>query len=172
MVSKALLVAGLAGVFCMPTWAQNNPRYELGIKGGVGADKQGHIGVEVCAYCEGSYALFGEYTHGFAPPSMLTSYRFAELFGAGLRIQGLWPLLFNTGFFDFGFALEHGRGLAKGHTTKTTGGVVLGVGVMIPAGEHLYVRPQLRFYAMAEPNVAVDQGARAGSAEVAIGWRF
>jgi hypothetical protein len=170
MVNKALLTAGLAGTLCLSAWAQENPRFEVGLKGGVGvysymddrSHQRGVVGAEVCAFCGGRFALFGGYSH-FLPPGAPSGYQSANLVEGGLRIQGRRRV---RPFFDAGAAVGNSRfSRGTGTRTVTTAGAALGAGVMIQAGPHLYLRPQGRFYIMSQQYVAA-------AAEVGIGWRF
>ena len=166
MFSKALLMAGLAGMLCMSSWAQENTHLEVGIKGGAGAylgdgsTSFGHVGVEVCAYCGGRYSLFGEYSHWLSSEQLRFGANYsADLFGVGLRIQGRRRV---RPFFDIGLAVGRDNLVRD---VRTNAGVVFGGGVMVPVGKHLYLRPQVRLYGMGEARVAA-------SAEVGFGWRF
>jgi hypothetical protein len=167
MIRKVLLAAGLAGLFLTQALAQS-ARFELGVKGGGGKytddeSARGLIGVEACVWCAGRYALFAEYT--FWPvPAGQTSNRSANLVGAGLRVQRLAAWCLNACFFDGGIAMTDGPFVSSTGATKTAAGLVIGAGVRIPAGQHLYVRPQIRVYSIGS-NSAV-------SAEMGIGWRF
>jgi hypothetical protein len=172
MIHKAVLMIGLAGMCCLPEWAQDNPGIEVGIQGGAGgyayienshAGVRGVVGVEVCALCGGRFAIFGEYNH-FLPPTGNSGYQSAELFGGGLRIQGRGRV---RPFFDAGFAAgKSNYAMYSGSPrTYTTAGATLGFGVMIPAGRSFYIRPQLRLSMMSEQYLAA-------SAQVGIGWRF
>lgn len=178
MKHTSWVLAIMAGVLSLPAGAQDATRFELGIKGGGGsvgylddssAPARGVIGAELCAWCSGRYALYGEYSHWLPADARNSSYTGSDTFGLGLRIQGTRKI---RPFFDIGIAgLNHrittvfsGRTI---HSSETTGGVGFGAGVRIPAGEHLYVRPQVRFYALG------GAGPYAGlSAEVGVGWRF
>jgi hypothetical protein len=177
MINRILLSAGLASVLSMSAWAQPNAQFEVGVKGGVGAygaDNApspgfGQVGVEVCAYCGGRYALFGEYSHWLSPAAPKSGIiDSADLFGVGLRIQGRRRV---RPFFDIGLAVGRDSfwcGCSGTPTTldaHTTTGVVVGGGVMIPVGKHLYLRPQIRIRPM-----SAFHGA--ASAEVGFGWRF
>ena len=167
MFSKALLMAGLAGMLCMSAWARENAHLEVGIKGGAGAygadegsRSFGHVGVEVCAYCGGRYSIFGEYGHWLSSGQLRAGQiDSADLFGVGLRIQGRRRV---RPFFDIGLAVGRDNFVRD---VRTNAGVVLGGGVMVPVGKHLYLRPQVRLYGMSEFRAAA-------SAEVGFGWRF
>jgi hypothetical protein len=166
MIHNVLLMAGLAGVLSLSAWAQENPRFEAGFRGGAGEygyiDDAGHtravVGLEVCAYRGGRHALFGGYSH-FLPPGAPSGYGAADLVEGGLRIQSRRQV---HPFFDVGVALGHSRFRTRAFTTA---GVALGAGVMIPAGRRLYLRPQGRLYVMSQSYIAV-------AAEIGIGWRF
>jgi hypothetical protein len=166
MIHKVLLMAGLAGALSLSVWAQDNPRFEAGFKGGAGAysyidDKaptRAVVGGEVCAYVGGRRAVFGGYSH-FLPPGSPSGYGAADLVEGGLRIQSRRRV---HPFFDIGVALGHNRFRTRAFTTA---GAVFGAGVMIPAGRRLYIRPQARLYAMSSSYLAV-------AAEIGIGWRF
>jgi hypothetical protein len=116
------------------------------------------VGLEVCADCSERFAFFGGYSH-FLPSGAPNHYEAADLVEGGLRIQGRRRI---RPFFDAGTAVGHSRFNTR---TRTTGSLALGAGVMIPAGQHLYIRPQARAYAMTQSYVAV-------AAEIGIGWRF
>ena len=169
MIQKALFAVVLAAIFSTPAWAQNS-RFELGGKGGAGyfnldGSRRGLIGVEVCAWCGGRYALFGEYSF-WPKPAGNNSFRPANTAGVGLRIQRIGILCLDLCFFDVGIAVANGAlGIATetGNTARS-GLLVLGGGINIPIGERLYIRPQVRGYAGGDNS--------ASSAEVGIGWRF
>ena len=91
-ITAITILASLAAV------AQDNPRFEVGIRGGGGSygafdDSRSNplasIGVEACAFCNGHAGLFAEYSHWLptatVPSSAVNS---ADLFGFGLRLQG------------------------------------------------------------------------------------
>jgi hypothetical protein len=166
MINKVLLMAGLAGALSLSAWAHENPRFEVGLKGGAGAlsyvddnpYQRGLVGGEVCAYCSGRFALFGGYSH-FLPPGAPSHYGAADLVEGGLRIQGRRRV---RPFFDTGVAVGHSSFSTRG---LTIGGVALGTGVTILAGPHLYIRPQARLYIMSHAYLAV-------AGEIGIGWRF
>ena len=163
---KVLLMAGLAGLLSQSAWAQDNPRLEAGLKGGAGAysyvddnaRSRGVVGLEVCAYCSGRFALFGGFSH-FLPPGAPSHYGAANLVEGGLRIQGRRRV---RPFFDAGIAVANSRFRMR---TRITGGLALGAGVTILAGPHFYIRPQARVYAMNQAYLAV-------AGEIGIGWRF
>lgn len=167
LIYKTLLAMALAGILSMPAWAQpQHSRFELGARGGVtrviGTDAVvvgAVVGVEVCAWCSGEYALLAEYSH-LTLDRPIAGIESGDTLGAGLRIQGLGVLCFQLCFFDAVVVMSNGRSV---NTSVTQAGVILGTGVFIPAGRHLYVRPQVRLY--------ITQAGGA-SAEVGIGWRF
>ena len=178
MFSKTLLVMGLAGMLCMPAWAQQNAQWEVGITSGAGAYAAvdtgsptfGHVGVEVCAYCGWRYSIFGEYGH-WPSSGQLRSGEIdsADLFGVGLRIQGRQRV---RPFFDIGLAVGRDTflsgcgcfGTPSNLHAHTNAGILLGGGVMVPVGKHLYIRPQVRIYG--------PYHHAAASAEAGFGWRF
>ena len=171
MMYKLFLIAGLLGNLSTPAWAQvsapawsQNTRFELGAKAGAvafvddGLAVSGaSVGVEVCAWCEGGFALFGEasYWDHFGES--------ASIAGVGLRIQRIGTYCLGLCFVDLGIGtLDHPSvfvGSVRVRRRLATG--IAGIGVWIPIGPKLYVRPQLRFY----------PGAFA-SAEAGFGWRF
>ncbi len=172
MTRNLLVAAASAFLICTPSFAQaENPRYEVGFRAGAGGYSyiddhpytRGVFGFEACAFCSGRYALFGAYSHFWAPGSP-SRYKSADLLNAGLRIQGRGRI---SPFFDVGFAAGYSRFLWGASATKAIGtaGVGLGAGVAFRTGKGLYIRPQVRLYAMSEAYAA-------GSAEIAIGWRF
>lgn len=170
MTGKVLMTAGLAGVLCLSAWAQDNSRFEAGLKGGAGqysyiddsSNTRGVVGVEVCAYCAGRFALFGGFSH-FTPPVARSGYQAADLVEGGLRIQGRRLV---RPFLDVGVAVGQSRhSWGDGTRAFTTAGAALGAGVMIPVGPHLYVRPQARLYIMSQQYFAV-------AGEIGLGWRF
>jgi len=166
MMRKIFLLIVVA-YLSVPAWAQSGADLEVGLKGGVGdyssaedsPGGRGVVGVEVCAFCAGKYALFGDYQHFFRPDNTRTSYKSAESFSAGLRIQGNRKV---NPFFDVGVGVGKNR---FGLTSLTTVGAAFGTGLRIPLGERAYVRPQLRLHVL-------SHGYLLGSAEVAVGWRF
>ncbi len=169
MIHKVLLMAGLAGALSLSARAQGNPRFEAGFRGGGGGyenitstgPRRGVVGGEVCAYCSGRFAFFGGYSHFL--PAGATGHQSANLVEGGLRIQGRRRV---RPFFDIGVVAGHTSYTSgSGTGTFTTGGVALGAGVMIPAGPHLYIRPQFRVRIMSQSYAAV-------AAEIGIGWRF
>jgi len=158
MIRRIFLVVTLLS---MPAWAQSS-RFEVGVKGGAGAftddpRARGLIGVELCEWCSGRFALFGDYTYWPQLPSAHTA-------GAGVRIQKLGAWCFSACFVDLGIAGFNGPFVNAAGTSNRGVGFIAGGGVKIPAGQHFYLRPQVRIYALGS-NSAV-------SAEVGVGWRF
>ncbi len=170
-MKRIFLLAASASLLCAPLFAQTeNPRYEAGFTAGVGAysyfDDHAHaravFGAELCAFCGGRYALFGDYRH-FLAPGAPSGYRSADLVNAGLRIQGRGRV---SAFFDVGFAAGSSRySWRSGVKAMGTAGAGLGGGVTFRTAKGLYIRPQVRIYVMSEAYVAAET-------EVGIGWRF
>ncbi len=166
-----MIAAAGALLVCTPLLAQaERPRYELGVRAGVGnyeayedsSPSRAVIGVEGCAFCSGRFGLFGSYSHLFAPGS--GGYRSAELLQTGLRIQGRGRV---SAFFDAGLAAGYSRHTWGAGSSKGTGAVggCLGTGVAFRTAKGLYIRPQARLSIMSDLYFAA-------SAEVAVGWRF
>ncbi len=166
----ATVALTMTAALCLPAWAQENGRFEVGFRAGVGqygyvddpSHKRGVFGVEACAFCNGGFALFTGYSR-FLAPGEPSGYQSGDLVGVGLRIQGRRQV---RPFFDVGLAVGGSRfGRGAGTRTMTTAGLELGGGVTILAGSHLYFRPQVRLRVMNELYAAL-------SAEMGIGWRF
>jgi hypothetical protein len=154
-------------MLCARSFGQGlNAPHELGFKAGAGSfsyiDDRSHarglLGAEACAFCGGRYALFGTYTHYLAPGGG-SSYKAADLFNVGLRIQGRRKV---SPFFDVGFAAATSR---FGAETGSMAGGGFGAGVAFRTERGLYIRPQFRLYVLSEAYIAP-------SAEIAVGWRF
>ncbi len=132
----------------------------------------GVVGAEVCVFCEGRWAVFGEYTHwvtsgskaGHNPSDLV---RRADLFGGGLRIQGRGRV---RPFFDLG--LVGGRDRHGAGNGGAVGGAVLGGGVRVPLRERFYLRPQVRVYGLS-PHTLDGVDAHWGlAALVGIGYSW
>lgn len=142
------------------------------VSSGVAAAR-GQAGVEVCVFCPGRFALFGEYSHWFGSSSNGMAFysdrvATADLAGGGLRIQGRGRV---RPFFDAGVVAgrdEHERIGYGGFL----GGVVLGVGVSVPLGERLYIRPQFRAYGLSPHSIEGLSAHWAASGGIGIGFRF
>lgn len=175
MKRNILVAIASAFLVCAPSLAQpENARYEVGFSVGAGGyshyDDVAHtravLGLEACTFCNGQYALFGSYSR-FLAPARASGYRSADLFNVGLRIQGRrWV----SPFFDIGLAAGNSRfpGWRGGRSTTESinmAGAAFGTGVTFRTAKGLYVRPQFRLYIMSELYFA-------GSAELAVGWRF
>jgi hypothetical protein len=132
----------------------------------------GHIGAEACAFCEGRYGVFAEYSHWMTSGSNAGSnpsdlVRRADLAGAGLRIQGLGRA---RPFFDVG--VVGGRDTHGSGTGGAVGGVVLGGGWRAPFHERWYIRPQLRVYGLS-PHTLEGVDAHWGMAAlVGVGYSW
>jgi hypothetical protein len=170
MMYRICVIAGLSSLLALSAAAQENHPYELGIKGGAGL--LGHrddavparpsFGVEACFSCQNRVAWFADYSHLFDSRGG-SAYRSAEFLAAGLRIQFRQRV---RPYVDVGLALGHSRfGPGGDPDTFTGAGLALGVGVRIPIGSRLYVRPQYRL-AFLKDSFAAALG------EVGVGWRF
>jgi hypothetical protein len=127
------------------------------------------FGAEICAFCSGRFALFGEYSLWTRTGGVNTwAHIYTGLLaGAGLRIQGKGRV---RPFFDVGAAggqdrYEWGSAGYAGRNAHNLGGMVLGGGVSIPLGKGFYIRPQARFYALTGMHFAAGTG-------VGVGYRF
>lgn len=148
-------------------------KFELGVSAGggtftaedVGAPVFVNFGVEACAWCSGHFSLFGEYSHWESSGEGSRSSRItrADLVAGGLRIQGGRSL---RPFFDVGFAGGWDQfEWSGGRGSHGNPGVVLGGGVAIALGEHWYLRPQGRVYALRGIHAAAG-------ASIGVGYRF
>jgi hypothetical protein len=85
MIRQTLLMVGLGASLSISALAQTEGKVELGLKGGVGtytardlsAAAFGDIGAEVCAFCAGRFALFGEYSHWLTSGNQASQKAFA-----------------------------------------------------------------------------------------------
>ena len=154
-VYKLFSTVGVVVILSIPAWAQHT-RFEVGVKGGSSGG-----GVEVCAWCSGSFALFGD-ASGWPAPQRKS----ADTVGVGLRFQrlgGICPDGFC--FLDVGIASINGPSVStSGTRSRRRSGGIFGGGVWIPITQRFYVRPQVRLYPGGDDSTA--------SAEVAFGWRF
>jgi hypothetical protein len=171
IMQHLLLTAAGALLLCAPSFAQSvSPRYEVGFRAGAAQyayvednpNTRAVLGLEACAFCGGRLALNGTYSH-FRAPAPPSLYQAAELFTTGLRIQRRGRL---SPFFDAGFAAGYSRFLRSySSRSVTSAGLELAAGLAFRIGKGVYLRPQGRLAAMSESYLA-------GSAEVAVGWRF
>jgi hypothetical protein len=70
MIRKYLFLFTLVTFLSVPVWAQSDLNLEVGVKTGVGGygysesseGSRAVLGLEVCAFCAGRFALFGDYS--------------------------------------------------------------------------------------------------------------
>ena len=161
---RKILSIVLIAVLCPHTYGQLFPQHSAGVRVAGGyygdADSQGGtrgiVGGEACLFCEGSRALFLEYSH-FFPGSGV--YDNADLVAAGIRLQGRQKTRF---FFDVGVSVGNSRVRS---TSLSSVGATLGAGLQIPVGPRLYFSPSFRIYPMNHANIA-------GSFGTGVGLRF
>jgi hypothetical protein len=163
-MKKILLIVVIA-ILCPCLHGQSYPQHSAGVR--IAGGSYGHandrsgarliLGGEACVYCEGTRALFLEYSHFFPPSS--DAYDNADLVAAGIRLQTRQKTRF---FFDVGIAAGNSR---MRSTSTSTVGAALGVGLQVSVGEHFYLSPFFRTYPMNRSYIS-------GSFGTGLGWRF